>query len=108
MCFGSLRRVRFTLVVALGASCPGRGQFYTRTTLPKGLVAWGTNDSGDVVGYYDFRPGLLHGFLYSKGVLTDLGTLVGSHQSRAFALNNLGQIVGTSNSASFGDNHAFL
>ena len=49
----------------------------------------------------------MHAFLYSGGVMTDLGTLPGGTYSCATGINNNGQIVGYSNTAS-GPIHAFL
>lgn len=53
------------------------------------------NAAGQVVGYGTFGgTGDGHAFLYSDGVMRDLGTL-GSF-SRAYAINNRGQVVGWS------------
>jgi len=67
-------------------------------------VANDINDLGQIVGMSgsnDYRA-----FLWQDGVMTNLGTL-GGNESRATAINNLGQIVGRSKLAS-GATHAFL
>jgi probable HAF family extracellular repeat protein len=48
------------------------------------------NDRGQVVGTS------LHGFLWEKGKLTDLGTLPGDAASYAIAINEHGQVAGSS------------
>ncbi|HLJ97577.1 MAG TPA: hypothetical protein VKU02_30735, partial [Gemmataceae bacterium] len=47
-----------------------------------------------------------HAFLYSGGVMNDLGTL-GGWGSYAYGINNQGQVVGTAQTAA-GSWHAFL
>lgn len=78
--------------------------------------ALGLNNRGQVVGQsttaavhspegnYNYEPN--HAFLYSDGVMTDLGTF-GGHDSRASAINDAGQIVGDANIPG-GRTHAFL
>ncbi len=53
------------------------------------------NSAGQVVGYstIDMTGETVHGFLYSGGVMQDLGT-VGSYFSQATAINSSGMIVG--------------
>lgn len=63
------------------------------------------NNLGQIVGESAYGPhGADHAFLYSGGVMTDLGTLASSSQSRAWGINDHGEIVG--DSGGFG--HAFL
>jgi len=66
-------------------------------TLPSGTSAWPEyiNDGGDMVGFGDTAVGPHHAFLYSNGVMTDLGTLPGFPYSGAFSLDGSGsQVVG--------------
>lgn len=57
-----------------------------------GSLATGINDSGQVIGY-STNDGPFRAFLWENGVMTDLGTLGGTH-SQAWGINDLGQVVG--------------
>lgn len=54
------------------------------------------NNTGEVAGGYITGNGQLHAFAWSKGTMTDLGTLPGGTWSTASAINASGEIVGTS------------
>jgi|SRR6185312_140478 len=54
------------------------------------------NERGQVAGWSDTPGGVRHAFLYSDGVMQDLGTLTGGSDSYATALNDRGQVVGYS------------
>jgi probable HAF family extracellular repeat protein len=79
-------------------------------TLPGGAggEAMGLNDNGQVVGFASTTT-VPHAFLYSGGVMKDLGTLSGGGNptSTAFAINSSGEIVGESTVAS-PYTHAFV
>jgi probable HAF family extracellular repeat protein len=53
------------------------------------------NASGQVTGYAYTASGDRHAFLYTGGVLVDLGTLAGFSQSFGLAINSDGTVVGT-------------
>jgi probable HAF family extracellular repeat protein len=60
-------------------------------------AAFGINAAGQVVGVSgDASNANLRPFLYSNGKMTDLGTLAGSTNGYAYAINNNGQAVGYS------------
>jgi len=70
------------------------------------------NNSGEVVGYFNPSwPGAgMHAFLYSGGILRDLGTL-GGDTSEAYGINDSGQVVGYAKMIGYGGDqrpHAFL
>ena len=71
--------------------------------------AFGINNTGRVVGYSGDQGGITHAFIWdSTNGVVDLGTL-GGEDSRAFAINDLGQVVGESDAYpdAYGY-HAFL
>jgi probable HAF family extracellular repeat protein len=81
-------------------------------TLPgdSSSYATGINASGQVVGYSGTAGGAQHAFLYSNGMMTDLGTL-GGGSSWATGINNGGEVAGYSTIAGTGQFpvvHAFL
>ena len=57
------------------------------------------NNKNEVVGDGDVGTGEHHAFVFSGGVLRDLGTLAGGRQSAAYAINERGDIVGFSEGA---------
>jgi probable HAF family extracellular repeat protein len=58
-------------------------------------VAFGLNSSDEVVGYSSVKKaGAFHGFVWKKGVMTDIGTLAPNPNSVAQAINEKGCVVG--------------
>jgi probable HAF family extracellular repeat protein len=74
-------------------------------------VAYGLNDSGQVVGSAVTALGANHPFLYSNGQMTDLGTLGSPNNvdwwNSAQAVNPAGVVIGTSYDAQ-GNFHPFI
>ena len=64
-----------------------------------GSVSRGTgiNASGQVVGFSSVSGVIYHPFLYSNGVMHDLGTFGTGDTGDAIAINDFGQVVGSSN-----------
>jgi probable HAF family extracellular repeat protein len=79
------------------------GSFGGTVTQPDGI-----NNTGEIAGFATTVAGYKNAFLYSGGVLTDLGTLDGMDSSDAFGINDNGQVVGESYDQLSGGNHAFL
>jgi probable HAF family extracellular repeat protein len=78
-----------------------------------GASTYGTaiNASGQVAGWGDTdTAGAIHrhAFVFSSGVLTNLGTLPGGTQSFAYAINDAGVVVGASNAGGVPQLHATL
>jgi probable HAF family extracellular repeat protein len=86
---------------------------YTVTPLklvsnPKYSVATAINNQGQVVGWSSMNAtdSVEHAFLYSNGVMNDLGTF-GGNISQAKGLNNNGEVVGIAYYPSNNLTHAF-
>jgi probable HAF family extracellular repeat protein len=73
-----------------------------------GTIAFGINNSGQVVGTSNRGDGTAHAFLWSMSTgMQDLGTLGGS-QSTAYGINDSGEVVGMSYLSNNVVQHAFI
>ena len=69
--------------------------FHIITEVPRDGYAFGVNDGGQVVGYYDTVVGGLHAFLWSAAQgFQDVHPSPAYTESRAYDINDNGQIVG--------------
>jgi len=85
------------------------GGVYTTIDVPgsTGTIAYGINNSGEIVGEYFVGGGVTpHGFLYSEGIFTPLD-VPGAISTYASGINDAGEIVGSYTDANFGL-HGFL
>ena len=69
--------------------------------------AYDINNHGQVVGYAVYQGGISRAFLYSNGLMQDLGTLGGT-SSNAYAINDKGQVTGRSQLEGNSTWHGFL
>ena len=68
-------------------------------------VATAINDLGQAAGYSYLDAVNFHAFIYSNGVMTDIGSFGG--YSAALDINNCGHVVGSSSDSASGVAHAF-
>ena len=69
--------------------------------------AFGINDAGQIVGFYQDSLSHQHGFLYSGGTYTAIDDPLGTNGTVATGINNAGQIVGNYSDSSFA-HHGFF
>jgi uncharacterized membrane protein len=83
----------FLLVAAI---FPAWGQTYSKIDFPGASSTFptGINNGGDIVGTYNDKRGVCHGFLLSGGVFTSFDDPSGT-STRAMGINDSGQIVGS-------------
>jgi len=91
----------------------GQWQITDLGTLSGGIyaVANRISDSGHIVGYSGRGGGPSHGFIYSSGVMTDLGILHYPQNlgySEALGVNDAGHAVGYAYAPLWGPDHGFL
>jgi probable HAF family extracellular repeat protein len=117
--FTAVRRPALGLIFAATtiAASADAAPTYTVTDLgvPDGVVnlvsvqAQGLNSLGEVTGFFRLSDGSQHAFLYSRGVMQDLGTLLDGTSSVGIAVNAASQVTGSSRvSASSSVERAFL
>ena len=90
------RRGRITTLGSLGGV----------TTFGFSGVATSINDVGQAVGYSYIDELTQHAFIYSDGLMTDIGSFGG--YSAALDINNAGHVVGSASDAVGGYAHAFV
>lgn len=94
-----------TCIVALAIASPlFSAPVYTVTNLGNlggaDITVTGINNRGQVTGYGLTSQGDSHAFLWSAGMMADLGVYSSNYQSQAAAINNSGQIAGTQSGGS--------
>src|SRR5207253_1948551 len=74
---------------------------YSATPLSAGASqGFAINKAGEITGLVITEGTTYHAFLYTGGVLRDLGTLGGAY-SQGLGINDAGQVTGTSNTSGF-------
>jgi probable HAF family extracellular repeat protein len=85
-----------------GVPAPEGMQITDLGTLPGGDFSYtiAANDEGQVIGVSNAADGGYHGFLWERGVMTDLGNLAAADYDTVLtAINDRGQIIGLDNRA---------
>jgi probable HAF family extracellular repeat protein len=96
------------LAVIMGGAGRTEADYVYTTLDPPGSIitnAYGINDTGQIVGWYEDSAMTPHGFLY-KGATYPTLDVPGSHSTIARGINDAGQIVGQSTDAK--GSHGFL
>jgi probable HAF family extracellular repeat protein len=95
------------IYLSLGPSALAGGYNFQQIKVPgsASTVASGTNDSGNIVGFYYDAGGIGYGFLLQQGVYTTIG-VPGAASTQARGINNNGDIVG--HFADAAGKHVFL
>ena len=87
-----------TAGVLLASASPASASGYKFTDLDtlggRYSIAYGINNSGQVVGYRDLSTGNIRATIWNGTTPTDLGEVGGVGISYAFGINNAGQVVG--------------
>jgi probable HAF family extracellular repeat protein len=99
--FNSITQYAFVYEKGLTTDLPELSSAYDPS------AATAINNHGDIVGFSAIGLSSEHPFLYSQGLMQDLGTLGGSI-GEATAINDVGEIVGYSTTTSNAEVHAFL
>src|SRR5262249_1491362 len=86
---------------------PARAQLYIITDLGTNVFPQAINNNGDVAGYLYTNGFAQRAFFYTNGVATSVDAGLGTTNSGANAINNLGQSVGWYLD-NLGHIHAFL
>jgi probable HAF family extracellular repeat protein len=94
--------------IMTACSSSAQGVSYTITDLGANILPSAINNNGQVAGYIQVpATGYDRAFLYSAGVIQNLGTL-GGDLSAAYGINNIGQVTGESFKVSGTGDRAFL
>jgi probable HAF family extracellular repeat protein len=70
--------------------------------------AYRINNTGQITGWSELASMGYHAFLYTNGIMKDLGNTFGGTNSEAKSLNDLGQVVGYASTAGDNEVRAFL
>ena len=92
-----LLRASLFLTIVAGLGSVAQAQQFITIDYPGGAYTnpWGINDSGLIVGYYQFVSNNVNGFLYNSGSFSTIDDPGGTSGTIATGINNGGQIVGT-------------
>jgi len=96
--YNSVTGITQGYIVSASGHATNIGSFGGTLTQPNAI-----NQSGELAGISYNAAGYQNAFLYSNGILENLGTLDGMNSSAAFGLNDYGDVVGESYQSDVGD-----